>query len=132
VSQSLLETPHARTKLHPMSIALKRVYDDKSPDDGFRVLIDRLWPRGLDKASAGIDLWVKDAAPSTELRRWFGHDPEKWQEFQRRYRDELGHNDTALATLRDLAKGHKKLTLLYAAKDTAHNNAVVLKDVLAH
>jgi uncharacterized protein YeaO (DUF488 family) len=113
-----------------MPIALKRVYDDRSPEDGFRVLVDRLWPRGLDKATAGIDLWFKDAAPSTELRRWFGHDPDRWAEFQRRYRAELADNAAALARLTALAREHKKLTLLYAAKDTAHNHAVVLRDVL--
>jgi uncharacterized protein YeaO (DUF488 family) len=113
-----------------MSIALKRVYDDKSPGDGFRVLVDRLWPRGLDKATAGIDLWFKDAAPSPDLRRWFGHDPDRWPEFQRRYRAELNKNEAALATLRDLAKEHGKLTLLYAARDTAHNHAIVLRDAL--
>jgi uncharacterized protein YeaO (DUF488 family) len=113
-----------------MPITHKRVYEDKSPDDGFRVLVDRLWPRGLDKAKAGIDLWFRDAAPSSELRRWFGHDRDKWQEFQRRYRDELSKNELALATLRDLAKAHRKLTLLYAARDTQHNHAIVLKDVL--
>jgi uncharacterized protein YeaO (DUF488 family) len=114
-----------------MPIALKRVYDDRSSDDGFRVLVDRLWPRGLDKATAGIDLWFKDAAPSSELRRWFGHDPDRWAEFQRRYRAELADNAAALATLRALAKEHKKLTLLYAARDTAHNHAIVLRDILA-
>src|SRR4051812_29288486 len=114
-----------------MPITLKRIYDDRASGDGFRVLVDRLWPRGLDKATAGIDLWFKDAAPSLELRRWFGHDPEKWKEFQHRYRAELSRNDAALATLRDLARRHKQLTLLYAAKDEEHNHAVVLRDVLA-
>src|SRR4051812_34177847 len=101
-----------------MLIALKRIYEPKSHDDGFRVLVDRLWPRGLDKSTAGIDLWFKDAAPSAELRRWFGHDPRRWPEFQRRYRDELSSSKAALATLGDLARAHRKVTLLYAAKDT--------------
>src|SRR5262245_6372310 len=113
-----------------MPIALKRIYAERSPEDGFRVLVDRLWPRGLAKATAGIDLWFKDAAPSPDLRRWFNHDPDRWQEFQRRYRAELADNGAALATLSDLAREHRKLTLLYAARDTKHNHAVVLQDML--
>ena len=118
-----------RARLHAMSLGLKRVYDEKSADDGFRLLVDRVWPRGI--AKAAIDLWFKDAAPSAELRRWFNHDPAKWTEFQRRYRAELADNEAALATLRQLVKSHRKVTLLYGAKDTAHNQAVVLADLLA-
>jgi uncharacterized protein YeaO (DUF488 family) len=94
-----------------------------------RVLVDRLWPRGVTKANARIDLWLKDVAPSTELRRWFGHDPEKWSEFQKRYRAELKGNP-ALSSLRELSL-RGDITLVYAAKDELHNDAVVLKHVLA-
>jgi uncharacterized protein YeaO (DUF488 family) len=113
-----------------MPVKLKRVYDERSEDDGFRILVDRLWPRGLAKAEAGIDLWFEDAAPSNELRRWFGHDPGKWKEFQRRYRAELAENPDAMAALRDAVKSHRKVTLLFGAKDTEHNQAVVLRDLL--
>lgn len=110
-------------------IAIKRVYDAPSPDDGQRVLVDRLWPRGVSKEDAKLTEWVKGVAPSDELRKWFGHDPEKWGEFQTRYRAELKDRGEAVQELRDLAaKG--KLTLLYGAHDEAHNNAVVLADYL--
>ena len=111
-----------------MSVALKRVYDEKSADDGFRLLVDGIWPRGISKAA--IDLWFKDAAPSAALRRWFNHDPAKWTEFQRRYRAELADNEAAIATLRKLVKSHPKVTLLYGARDTEHNQAVVLRELL--
>jgi len=84
-----------------MPIHLKRVYEEKADGDGFRILVDRLWPRGLSKAKAHVDLWLKDIAPSTELRQWFGHDPARWTEFQRRYRDELAANAAAVAALRE-------------------------------
>ena len=112
-----------------MSVKLKRVYEPAAPADGKRVLVDRLWPRGVAKAKAGIDLWLKEAAPSTELRKWFAHDPEKWPEFQMRYRAEL-KGSAALATLRELAR-EGDLTLLYAAKDQEHNEAVVLQRLLS-
>ena len=112
-----------------MAIAIKRVYDERSEDDGFRILVDRLWPRGLNKASAAIDLWFKDTAPSNELRRWFGHDPDKWPEFQRRFRAELADNADALASLRDAVKSHRKVTLIFGARDTEHNHAVVLREI---
>jgi uncharacterized protein YeaO (DUF488 family) len=112
-------------------VRLKRVYDPPSPDDGVRVLVDRLWPRGLKREVAQIDHWLKDLAPSTELRQWFGHDPDRWSEFQRRYRTELTKPSEDLATLRGLLRGTGKLTLLFAAKDAAHNNAVALKAFLA-
>jgi uncharacterized protein YeaO (DUF488 family) len=111
-------------------IALKRVYDASSPEDGVRVLVDRLWPRGLKKETAGIDHWLKDIAPSTELRRWFGHDPDRWAEFKKRYRAELKKNPESLAALHDLLKGQGRLTLLFAAKDAEHDNAVALKAFL--
>ncbi|MDQ6435416.1 DUF488 domain-containing protein [Mesorhizobium sp. LHD-90] len=109
---------------------LKRAYEPPSSEDGFRILVDRLWPRGLAKADAAIELWLKEIAPSTELRRWFGHDPEKWQEFRRRYSDELDRNAEAVETLRQAIAGKDKVTLLYAAHDDEHNNAVALLDYL--
>lgn len=108
-------------------LKVKRVYEPRSDGDGFRILVDRLWPRGLAKADASIDLWLKDIAPSAELRRWFGHDPEKWPEFCRRYRDELDRNIEALETLRR-ATDKGTVTLLYSARDEQHNNAVALRD----
>ena len=110
-------------------IRLKRAYLPPSPDDGFRVLVDWLWPRGLSKTGAAVDQWMKDIAPSTALRRWFGHDPARWDEFQRRYKAELSEDTDLLNELRDVAaKG--VLTLVYSAHDEAHNQAVVLRDVL--
>ena len=111
-------------------IRLKRVYDDASPDDGTRVLVDRLWPRGLSREAAHVDLWLKDLAPSDDLRRWFNHDPERWPEFRKRYRAELAENSEDLEKLRRLVAGKRPVTLLFAAKDTEHNNAVVLKERL--
>lgn len=109
-----------------MKIRIKRAYEQPSAEDGRRVLIDRLWPRGLKKESAEIDLWLKDIAPSTALRKWFGHDPDKWEEFEKRYLAELRDNPEPVRILREeLAKG--TVTLLYAAKDTEHNQAVVLQ-----
>jgi len=112
-----------------VNIPIKRVYEAASPDDGKRILVDRLWPRGLTKEEAGIDLWLKDIAPSSELREWFGHDPEKWPEFEKRFRKELEANEAAVATLREAVKVGPA-TLVYGAKDEAHNNAVVIKSFL--
>lgn len=110
-----------------MNILLKRVYEEPSSADGKRILIDRLWPRGLTKEKAKIDLWIKDIAPSTALRKWFGHDPLKWDEFKKRYRKEIKENTAGATQLKQqLEKG--KVTLVYAAKDETHNDAVVLKD----
>jgi uncharacterized protein YeaO (DUF488 family) len=110
-------------------IRTKRIYDPASKDDGFRVLVDRVWPRGVKKSAAAIDLWLKDIAPSTALRTWFAHDPAKWSEFRRRYHAELAQYPDAVALLqRHQAKG--PLTLLFAARDPAHNNAVGLKEYL--
>ncbi|HUA77669.1 MAG TPA: DUF488 family protein [Acetobacteraceae bacterium] len=107
------------------TIRLKRAYDPPEAADGARVLVDRLWPRGLSREKSRIDLWLKDAAPSAALRTWFGHRPERFAEFSRRYEMELAALDAALAPLREmLAQG--PLTLLFAAHDTEHNNAVVL------
>jgi uncharacterized protein YeaO (DUF488 family) len=110
-------------------IRLKRVYEPPSPEDGLRVLVDRLWPRGLRKADAAIDRWMKDIAPSTELRQWFGHDPERWQEFRRRYARELRQHATTIDELHELAQ-HKTVTLVFGARDEEHNDAVALREVL--
>lgn len=109
-------------------VRLKRAYEPPARADGTRVLVDRLWPRGLSKDKARVDLWLRDVAPSTGLREWFGHDPGKWPEFRRRYRAELAGN-TALAELRALCRAGT-VTLLYAARDTEHNNARVLEERL--
>jgi uncharacterized protein YeaO (DUF488 family) len=112
-----------------LDIGLKRAYDAPAASDGTRILVDRLWPRGLKKEAAAIDHWFREIAPSNELRRWFGHDPERWQEFRRRYTAELKHNAEELDALRRLARG-RHVTLVYGARDEAHNQAVVLRDVL--
>lgn len=107
-------------------IRTKRIYAEPSKDDGARVLVDRIWPRGVSKEKASLDRWEKDLAPGDELRRWFGHDPAKWEEFLRRYRAELEGKEEELARLRQEA-GEGTVTLLYAAKDEEQNNAVALK-----
>jgi uncharacterized protein YeaO (DUF488 family) len=108
---------------------IKRVYEAPEASDGFRVLVDRLWPRGMAKERAALNLWMKDIAPSTELRRWFGHDQKRWKEFQTRYRAELKEHDTDLAQLRSQAR-KGTVTLLFGARDIEHNEAVVLRNVL--
>jgi len=110
-------------------LRLKRAYEPAEADDGVRILIDRLWPRGVSKAKAALDNWVKEVAPSTELRKWFGHDPARWEEFQRRYRTELDEQSAVLDRVRALAKAHV-VTLVYSAHDEQHNDAVVLRAVL--
>jgi uncharacterized protein YeaO (DUF488 family) len=112
-----------------MKVTLKRAYDPPSPGDGTRILVDRLWPRGLSKEKAHIDLWLKDIAPSSGLRKWFAHDPKKWPEFQARYKDELKSNSGALAQLRSEAT-RGPVTLIFAARDVEHNEAVVLEKLL--
>lgn len=112
-----------------MTYAVKRVYEPFSDEDGTRVLVDRLWPRGITKERARIDLWLRAVAPSTELRHWFGHDPEKWQEFQRRYSLELDGHADEMSQLRALGR-KQRVTLLFGARDTAHNNAIELLDYL--
>lgn len=112
-----------------MAVRTKRIYEDYSPDDGFRVLVDRLWPRGVSKERAHLDLWDKQVAPSTELREWFGHDPAKFEEFSRRYTAELASNP-AVAELERIVAAHPAVTLLYAAKDPACQHAAVLADYL--
>ena len=111
-------------------IKIKRVYEPFSDQDGFRILVDRLWPRGLSKESAKIDMWLKDIAPSDALRKWFSHDPKKWQEFKNRYKKELGEKKDVITKLKTIEKEKKKITLLYAAKDTEHNNAVFLQEYM--
>jgi len=111
-------------------IKIKRVYEKPAKADRWRVLVDRLWPRGMKKEAARVDVWMKDVAPSTALRKWFGHEPEKWSEFQKRYRRELERKTELLAELKKMAKEHGTLTLLYGAKDEEHNDAVALADVL--
>ena len=115
------------------TIIVKRIYDEPGSDDGTRVLVDRLWPRGIKKENAAIDLWLKEIAPSNELRKWFQHDPAKFAEFRQRYETELHapEQQAALAKLRQLA-GQGPLTLLFAAKDSEHNNACVLRDILVN
>ncbi|HUE15266.1 MAG TPA: DUF488 family protein [Planctomycetaceae bacterium] len=107
------------------------MYDEKSPEDGLRVLVDRLWPRGLSKQKAGVDLWLKEIAPSHELRKWFGHDPAKWKDFQVRYRKEIADQAESLALLKKKCQ-EGTVTLLFAAHDEEHNNAIVLENVLRH
>jgi uncharacterized protein YeaO (DUF488 family) len=113
------------------NVRLKRAYERASPSDGVRILVDRLWPRGVRKDAAALDEWAKDLAPSAELRKWFGHDPRRWPAFQRRYTGELRMQRDALARIRTLAR-KGKITLVYAAQDEAHNDAVVLRRVLLH
>ncbi len=110
-------------------IQVKRVYEKPSRKDGVRILVDRLWPRGLTKERAAVNLWLKDVAPSTELRKWFGHDPARWREFQTRYRKELRQNKDPLELLETTSKGHT-VTLVYGARDEEHNEALVLKKIL--
>lgn len=113
-------------------VLIKRAYEPADEGDGYRVLVDRLWPRGVSKDKAHLDAWMKDIAPSTELRRWFGHDPARWDEFERRYRAELAEPERSqlVAALADRA-AHEPLTLVYGARDTFHNEAVVLCAVVS-
>ena len=113
-----------------MTINIKRAYEPSQKTDGFRVLVDRLWPRGISKEKAAIDLWLKDIGPSNDLRKWFGHDPERWREFKSRYYVELKARKDLLDQIKQAELEHKTITLVYAAKDEAHNDAVVLKQVL--
>lgn len=110
-------------------LAVKRIYEPATADDGKRILVDRIWPRGISKQKAALTLWLKDIAPSTGLRKWFGHDPARWAEFRRRYHAELDANPEPVAQLKDLLKsGH--VTLLYGAQDTVHNQALALAEYL--
>ncbi|HKS78241.1 MAG TPA: DUF488 family protein [Gaiellaceae bacterium] len=112
-----------------MDVRLKRAYEPPAQSDGYRVLIDRLWPRGVSKQEARLDEWARELAPSSELRRWFGHDPAKFDEFRRRYREELARQEEKLGELRRRARGGR-LTLVYGARDSEHNDAVVLAELL--
>jgi uncharacterized protein YeaO (DUF488 family) len=112
-----------------MAVRIQRVYDPPTAQDGKRILVDRLWPRGLSKEKAKVDLWLKEVAPSTELRKWFAHDPARWTEFQRRYKAELKQTPELLARLKKEA-AHNKATLVYGARDQEHNEAVVLAKML--
>jgi uncharacterized protein YeaO (DUF488 family) len=113
-----------------MMIKIKRAYQPPEEEDGFRILVDRLWPRGVSKDKVKLDLWLKEVAPSNELRKWFGHDPEKWSEFQKRYSAELKDKRIFLSKIKDLEKEKGTVTLIYSAKDEEHNDAVVLRDKL--
>ena len=112
-----------------MNINMKRVYEEPAASDGSRILVDRLWPRGLTKEKAHVDLWLKEVAPSTELRQWFGHDPAKWKSFRGRYETEIRNNDNLIRELKEIAK-KDTVTLLYGARDEKHNEALVLKQFL--
>jgi uncharacterized protein YeaO (DUF488 family) len=112
-----------------MDVRLKRAYENAAPGDGYRVLIDRLWPRGVTRERAALDAWERELAPSKELRQWFGHEPSRFDEFRRRYMEELRGKRARLTSLRRLARGGT-LTLVYSAQDVEHNDAVVLADVL--
>lgn len=105
---------------------VKRIYETAESSDGYRVLVDRLWPRGVSKEKAKVDLWLKEIAPSDALRRWFGHDPKRWKEFQKRYREELKEQSAAVARLKELQKEHGTVTLVYSARDEENNQAVAL------
>jgi uncharacterized protein YeaO (DUF488 family) len=111
------------------NVRLKRAYNVPSKADGTRILSDRLWPRGVMKANAAIDVWAKDIAPSTALRKWFGHDPARWQDFRRRYSDEIHRHRERLVELRELAR-RGRITLVFSAHDEIHNDAIVLRDIL--
>lgn len=111
-------------------IQAKRIYDEIKAKDGFRMLVDRLWPRGISKEKAKIDLWLKEIGPSHELRKWFGHDPKKWDEFKVKYKNELEDKAELINKIKQIEEKEKVVTLLYAAKDTEHNNAVVLMEIL--
>lgn len=113
-------------------IRLKRVYEEPVRTDGFRILVERLWPRGLTKDEAAVDLWLKDVAPSDALRRWYAHDVERWPEFKRRYEAELRANEPAVRALQECCRRHRTTTLVYAAHDNEHNSAVVLREYVQH
>lgn len=108
-------------------IKTKRIYEPPAREDGFRILVDRLWPRGVQKEKTKIDLWLKEIAPSDELRKWFAHDPEKWEEFKKKYEKELATKQGLLNGIRKAEREKGTVTFLYSAKDTEHNNAIALK-----
>lgn len=112
-----------------MEIGVKRIYEPPEPTDGYRLLVDRLWPRGVSKERAAIDAWMREVAPSSELRRWFGHDASRWEEFKRRYAEELDTRADLVAEILSLARD-RRVTLLYSARDRDHNQAVALEEYL--
>jgi len=113
-------------------IRVKRAYDPTTAEDCFRILVDRFWPRGISKEKAKFDLWLKEIAPTDELRKWFGHDPQKWAEFQTKYRKELASKENLLKQISQLEKENRVVTLIYSARDIDHNNAVALKRILVN
>ena len=113
-----------------MKLKIKRVYDKPAEEDGTRILVDRLWPRGLTKQKAKVDVWLKDIAPSTELRKWFAHDPEKWKEFIKKYKNELHENKEQAAILKEYLR-QGTVTLVYGARDELHNEALVIKELFS-
>ena len=118
-----------RTRIEAENVKLKRVYESPSAEDGTRILVERLWSRGIKKADAAIDQWARGISPSTELRKWFAHDPDHWQEFRRRYAEEVREHPEGLSELRALAR-QGRITLVFSAHDEIHNNAIVLRDLL--
>lgn len=112
-----------------VELSVKRVYEMPAENDGFRILIDRLWPRGLSKEKAQVDLWLKEIAPSAELRKWFNHESEKWPVFKIKYKAEIAENAEAVNILKNMLEKHKKVTLVFGAKDEEHNDAVVLLEL---
>ena len=125
----LVREPMMSGSIHASNLRLKRAYQSPAPEDGIRILVDRLWPRGVSKSEASLDRWMKEVAPSTELRTWFGHDPRRWDEFRRRYRAELKDRAADVRELRRLAR-KGAITLVYSAADEIHNDAVVLRNLL--
>ena len=119
----------SRSRISLLDISVKRIYEPPEPADGYRLLVDRLWPRGVSKARASLDAWMKEAGPSSELRRWFGHDVSRWLEFKRRYRAELDSRQDLMAEILLLARD-RPVTLLYSARDPDHNQAVALAEYL--
>ena len=114
-----------------MKVHLKRIYEEPEEADGFRILVDRLWPRGVSKEKANLDLWLKEIAPSTQLRKWFNHEPKKWTGFQKKYQVELSRNLNLVAGLKEILKAHKRVDLLYATRDKEQNEAIVIKNFLS-
>lgn len=113
-----------------MNIQIKRAYEPPEASDGFRILVDRMWPRGLSKEHLRLDMWLRDIAPSSPLRKWFGHDPAKWDQFKANYLEELANNPGSIELFLQAAKGQAKVTLVYGAKDPLHNQAVILQEFL--
>ena len=111
-------------------VKVKRIYEKPEEGDGYRILVDRLWPRGVSKEKAALDLWLKEIAPSNELRKWYNHEPEKWPEFQKKYQTEIAANKEVFEQLKEIVKKEENVTLLYAAREEKRNEAQVLKDLL--